>query len=378
MTDRDLTETIQQLMTEVARLRQELNRLKAGQREAPASTELKPSSGLPSSRRQILRRLAAGLLVGVGAVTGAGAIQPAEVQAKFITATRATTSIVPPNGSISHNLPPNTEYGLIVTPDTNVDFAPFADNIKGGVLGYTTQSGGIGVSGQGPEAGVCGFSLSGPGLKGFGTTGVFATGSATNGMSFGVQGFGNTGVFGSGDLFGVHGKSTNFAGFFEGNVQVTGTLTKPAGSFKIDHPLDPDNKYLYHSFVESPDMMNIYNGIVKLDKQGEASVEMPEWFEALNSDYRYQLTPIGEPGPNLHISQKINGLRFKIAGGVPGQEVSWQVTGIRQDAFARAHRIPVEETKSEQEKGKYLNPELFGKSEEGRVTGFNHLLTRRD
>ena len=46
-----------------------------------------------------------------------------------------------------------------------------------------------------------------------------------------------------------------------GNLDVTGTISKGGGTFKIDHPLDPTNKYLYHSFVESPDMMNIYNGI---------------------------------------------------------------------------------------------------------------------
>ena len=111
-------------------------------------------------------------------------------------------------------------------------------------------------------------------------------------------------------------------------------------------------------------LMNIYNGIVKLDDTGEAMVEMPVWFEALNSDYRYQLTSLGTASPNLHISEKISDLRFKIAGGLPGQEVSWQVTGIRQDAFARTYRIPIEEDKNEQEKGKYLHPELFGKTEE--------------
>ena len=66
-----------------------------------------------------------------------------------------------------------------------------------------------------------------------------------------------------------------------GNVSVTGTLSKGSGSFKIDHPLDPKNKYLYHSFVESPDMMNIYNGNITTDANGFATVEMPDWFEAL-------------------------------------------------------------------------------------------------
>jgi hypothetical protein len=67
--------------------------------------------------------------------------------------------------------------------------------------------------------------------------------------------------------------------WLEGNVNVGGTLTKNAGSFKIDHPLDPANKYLYHSFVESPDMMNVYNGNITTDKRGLATVILPDYFE---------------------------------------------------------------------------------------------------
>src|SRR5262249_16447633 len=132
-----------------------------------------------------------------------------------------------------------------------------------------------------------------------------------------------------------------------------------AGSFKIDHPLDPANKYLYHSFVESPDMMNIYNGMVTLDDQGEAAVFLPDWFEALNRDFRYQLTAVGVPGPSLYIAQEISDHRFRIAGGHPGGKVSWQVTGIRKDPFAEKHRIPVEEDKPTHERGTYLHPEVY-------------------
>ena len=156
-------------------------------------------------------------------------------------------------------------------------------------------------------------------------------------------------------------------GFFSGNVDIFGTLYKSAGSFKIDHPLDPQNKYLYHSFVESPDMMNVYNGNVVLDVNGEAWVEMPEWFEELNKDYRYQLTAIGAPGPNLHIAKKIAGNRFQIAGGTPGMEVSWQVTGIRNDPYAQQNRIPVEQDKNENERGTYMHPQLYGQTESLRI-----------
>jgi hypothetical protein len=151
------------------------------------------------------------------------------------------------------------------------------------------------------------------------------------------------------------------AGDFYGNVSVHGTLTKAAGSFRIDHPLDPGGKYLNHSFVESPDMMNVYNGNVVLDERGRAVVQLPSWFEALNGEYRYQLTPLGAPAPNLYVAQEIAGNRFVVAGGPAGGKVSWQVTGIRHDAYANAHRIPVEEEKPLAERGTYLFPELAGK-----------------
>lgn len=181
---------------------------------------------------------------------------------------------------------------------------------------------------------------------------------------------GATGVTGIADAnytFGVVGSATpgkigNYAGYFGGNVVVNGNLVKASGSFKIDHPLDPANKYLSHSFVESPDMMNIYNGNVVLDGSGAATITMPDWFEALNKDFRYQLTAIGKPSPNLYIAQEISGNKFRIAGGSPGAKVSWTVTGIRHDAYANAHRIPVEEVKEGAERGKYMTPEVFGKT----------------
>jgi hypothetical protein len=93
-------------------------------------------------------------------------------------------------------------------------------------------------------------------------------------------------------------------------LNVTGNLTKGGGAFKIDHPLDPENKYLYHSFVESPDMKNVYDGIVILNARGEGWVELPDWFEALNRDFRYQLTAVGAAMPRLHVAQEIEGNRF--------------------------------------------------------------------
>ncbi|MCP4708422.1 MAG: hypothetical protein GY869_07350, partial [Planctomycetes bacterium] len=177
--------------------------------------------------------------------------------------------------------------------------------------------------------------------------------------------------------YGIYGEASggteNYAGYFNGDVHVTGTLSKGGGSFKIDHPLDPENKTLSHSFVESPDMMNVYNGNVILDEQGKAVVEMPQWFEVLNRDFRYQLTPIGAPGPNLYIATEITGNTFAIAGGEPGTKVSWMVTGIRQDAYAEANRIAVEEDKPVDDRGLYLHPEAFGLDREKSIQSLHKI-----
>jgi hypothetical protein len=119
----------------------------------------------------------------------------------------------------------------------------------------------------------------------------------------------------------------SYAGFFEGAVLITGTLTvqgtvtKGGGGFQIDHPLDPSNKYLVHSFVESPEMKNIYDGVATADDVGEVAVELPAYFDALNKDFRYQLTPIGAPAPGLHVKEELRENRFVISGAGPRRRV---------------------------------------------------------
>ena len=210
-------------------------------------------------------------------------------------------------------------------------------------------------------------TIGGDGAEGgSGVGGHGGAGSQTNGGA-GLWGFGGDGPMGRAGVVGIRGSGTSRdgrAGHFFGNVVVQGTIEKSGGSFKIDHPLDPANKYLYHSFVESPDMKNIYDGVVRLDADGAAVVELPEWFEALNKDFRYLLTPVGAPMPGLYIAEEVSGNRFRIAGGQPGSKVSWQVTGVRQDAYANKHRISVEEDKPERERGYYLHPEVFNQAEE--------------
>jgi len=86
----------------------------------------------------------------------------------------------------------------------------------------------------------------------------------------------------------------------------------------------------------------------------------------IHTEFRYQLTCIGGQAP-VYIAQEVQSNRFKIGGGAPGMKVSWQVTGIRQDPWANAHPLPVEEEKSADERGYYLDPELYGESDERNI-----------
>jgi len=183
-------------------------------------------------------------------------------------------------------------------------------------------------------------------------------------------------AFGSAS-YAIYGRTdTGYAGHFVGRVEVVGALSKSSGSFQIDHPLDPENKYLAHSFVESPDMMNVYNGNVVTDGGGEAVIELPNYFQALNRDFRYQLTTIRQPAM-AWVSQEIHQNRFSIKTDKPGVKVSWQVTGIRQDPWAETHRIEVEPLKDDTQRGYYLHPELYGRPKERNMDGARNAAAEK-
>ena len=221
-----------------------------------------------------------------------------------------------------------------------------------------------GIEGFGGGATGNGGAVGGTGLVGLGGEGNGA--GSTGGIGLEVSGGDTTGtnsIGGAGISVSAGncctGSNSGDAGQFFGNVSIEGTVTAEAKDFRIDHPLDPANKYLYHSSVESSEMMNIYTGNVTTDAQGQASVQLPEWFEALNADVRYQLTAIGQFAQAI-VSSEIADNRFSIRTDKPGVKVSWQVTGVRQDAYAKAHPLQVEADKPVRERGYYIDPALYG------------------
>jgi len=253
--------------------------------------------------------------------------------------------------------------GVSGTSNSNIGVWGTSDNAAVGSIWGDSQ--------VGAGAGVVGNSTNGYAIWGQSTT------DATR-LAGGVEPYANVGVFGLADegngvlgqagigaaVAGIATDPQGFAGFFNGNVQVTGFISKGGSNFQIDHPLDPANKYLTHAAVESSEMKNFYDGMATLDRKGRAEVRLPRWFATANREMRYQLTAIGAAAPDLHIASTFRDGKFRIAGGRPGMRVCWQVTGIRNDKWAKKNPLVVEGPKAKHHRGKYLHPSLHGKKKE--------------
>ncbi len=211
-------------------------------------------------------------------------------------------------------------------------------------------------------------------FAGFGVRGD----ATANGLGYGIYGRAyNNDSYG----YGVYGEASgnglaNWAGYFNGDVNVTGAVVMPAKFTEIDHPLDPENQTLRLAGVDSPEQKVIYDGVVTTDANGEAVVAMPTYFDALNAEFRYQLTVIGEFAQAI-VLRKLDHGRFTIKTDKPNLEVSWQVTGVRKDAFAIAHPTQVEIPKRPEERGTYLQPDAFGQPRERGVDQLRHGQLRQ-
>jgi hypothetical protein len=241
-----------------------------------------------------------------------------------------------------------------------------------GVFGFAVNGSGV-YGSSGNEIGVEGHGN--PGVYGI-STNVF--GSGVEGVGLGSSGHGVVGsaTADSGNAAGIYGAGVGaaFAGYFEGHVHATGGFSSTsATSIRIDHPLAPAEKVLQHSAVSSDEALTIYSGTVTTDAQGEATVELPGWFEALNTDLRYQLTVIGSFAQAM-VKREVKANRFGIATSEPATKVSWQLTGVRNDAYARAHPRAVEVAKTKAERGTYLTPVEHGEPES---KGFDYPMRQR-
>jgi trimeric autotransporter adhesin len=102
-----------------------------------------------------------------------------------------------------------------------------------------------------------------------------------------------------------------------------------------------------------------------------ATVQLPEWFSVLNKDFRYQLTVIGQFAQAI-VAREIEGNHFEIRTSAPNIKVSWQVTGVRQDAYAKANPLVVEQEKGARLRGYYIHPEFYGAPPEKQIEWARH------
>jgi hypothetical protein len=217
--------------------------------------------------------------------------------------------------------------------------AVFGKNLGGpGVIGYSATQDSAGVRGIADENGTGVEGLSGNGERAVGVYGECGEG-------------GHAGVF-AGDVY-----VTN------GDLTADGTITGAAKHFRIDHPLDPANKYLVHASMESPEMVNVYSGQITTDANGAGMVRLPSYCEALNRDFRYQLTVIAVFAQAI-VAAEIEDNRFTIRTDKPNVKVYWQVTGVRKDHYAKAHPLIVEQDKPDAERNLFLHPDLLGQPKE--------------
>jgi hypothetical protein len=305
-----------------------------------------------------------------GAVTGPKLQVPLRIDATGSTDTSANVADTALLSSIDTG---TSDISPALYGETRSVFSNFG---AAGVLGAATGTGGFGVLGYSPLAngnapGVAGNSHGfGPGVTGSSVNGQGVSGNTLSATAAGVNGTtsapggtamkATTSATNATALVATATGTGGKAAVFNGNVQVVGTLSKSAGSFKIDDPADPADKYLSHSFVESPDMKNIYDGVVTTGADGFATVTMPDWFDALNDHFRYQLTVLGHSFARAIVWDQLQDRTFRIRTDEPSTAVSWQVTGIREDPYAKAHRIPTVQDKVGADRGRYLTPEVYG------------------
>lgn len=245
-------------------------------------------------------------------------------------------------------------YALYATTAAQSGYGVFAESNGTAATGvYAT------VGGSGSTVGVLGTSSNGTGVLGR------TSGSAS---AFGIVGSALANSTTAYAVYGITVYASAYAGYFNGNMNVANGNSTHSGSgsktFRIDHPLDPENKFLLHACIESPELKTFYDGSGIAGDDGELTVQLPDYFEALNTNHRYQLTAIGEAAPALHVKQEVARGQFIVAGAMPGQKVCWQVSGTRHDPTSKVLPFTPELDKPDAQRGFYLCPEAHGQPKE--------------
>jgi hypothetical protein len=204
------------------------------------------------------------------------------------------------------------------------------DGVLGNSLLGSGVSGRSGSSASSGVRGVAGIEGPPPGMGIPAAAGVLGTASdapgviGTSDVRIGVYGF-------SAANAGVVGESVNsFAGFFAGNVVVTGTLTAGVKNAAVRFP-DGSQRVLH--CMESPEHWFEDFGAAKLAR-GRATVKLdPDFAKVIKrGDYHVFLTPRGDCR-GLYVRSQ-GGASFEVrelAGGKSSVAFSYRIVGRRKD-----------------------------------------------
>lgn len=328
------------------------------------------------------------LTAGIGAIAAAalsGIVDPHVASAASVVLGSTNTSTKP---TTFRNTRASGSAKALIGRTTFAGPARQAAGVHGLAEG-TNASGVWGQANRGTDAtGVYGASRTGVGVAGFGPIGAYGEGTVgTVGYSATLDGSGvlgiaevdclagvsgiatavdGVGVFGRADdgvnAAGIYGESTTgHAGYFEGKVTTTGGIFSPAAFTQVDHPADPADRWYRQALMGSFEQVTVLSGNAVTGANGRAVVRVPAIFEQTHEDVRYQLTPIGRSAAPF-IARELADGRFTIDAGAEGVRISWQLTGLRADASARSRRLEVESPKRGDERGRYLEPELYGRT----------------
>lgn len=232
-----------------------------------------------------------------------------------------------------------------------------------GVFGFASATSGLNIGGffRTDSSGGYGVSVLQNAASSGVTRGLLSKAVADQAIA--VQGWSSATTV---ENYGIVGQTDSINGY--GVYSIGDMAATGAKFFRIDHPLDPANKYLNHFCTEGAEPLNAYSGNVRTDSQGYATVELPEYLEAINKDFRYQLTVLDAGDTKefvmTKVVRKVEGNTFVIRTSAPRVEVSWRLEGVRNDPYMRLHRRPVVQDKNQSERGTYQHPELYGKGPE--------------
>ncbi|HMS57135.1 MAG TPA: hypothetical protein PKA27_17260 [Fimbriimonadaceae bacterium] len=117
-----------------------------------------------------------------------------------------------------------------------------------------------------------------------------------------------------------------------------------------------------HYSAEGPEPLNVYQGPVRTDERGFATVELPDYYESINIEPTVQLTVVDD-GEEFVLAKVVNRPKngsFVIRTNHLAVRSTGESKRKGMIVGCNSTELRVEIDKSDNEKGKYQRPELYG------------------